>query len=349
MKTSFVLLVYMQVVVCAVASADSFSIAGIQASPGETVSGYLEVAPLNDSGTRIPLTIIHGAESGPTLALIAGVHGYEYAPILALHRLRGEIDPSKLFGIVVMVHIANLPGFQGRGIYLSPEDKKNLNRVFPGDPVGTLSERIAQQITEHVIEQSDYVIDMHAGDGNEALRPFTYLPVTGKKSLDQKSRQLAVAFGLDHIVLDRATVTSPDESGYVDMTAISRGIPAITTETGQLGSTESAWVTLAHRGVNNVLRSLDMLAGKPDTPGEIVWLEDYTVLRSQHDGVFEHRVKDGYFVAEGTTIGTLRNYFGEKIDDITAPFAGVVNYVVATPPVNKGEPLAMISRVATEE
>ena len=37
-----------------------------------------------------------------------------------------------------------------------------------------MSERIAHAITTEIIEQADYVIDMHCGDGNEALRYGTY-------------------------------------------------------------------------------------------------------------------------------------------------------------------------------
>ena len=73
-----------------------------------------------------------GAKPGPVLALIAGNHGYEYPPILALQRLRTEIDSARLAGTVVMVHVANMPSFLGRTVYFSPVDGKNLNRCYPG-------------------------------------------------------------------------------------------------------------------------------------------------------------------------------------------------------------------------
>src|SRR5687767_14422115 len=140
----------------------------LRASVGQAVSGYLEVPALNDGGARIPVSLIRGSDDGPVLALIAGTHGYEYPGITALQRLRQSIDPSALRGSLILVHIANPPSFYGRTIYVSPADGKNLNRVFPGRPDGTLSERIAHTITTEVIAKADFLVDLHAGDGNRS-------------------------------------------------------------------------------------------------------------------------------------------------------------------------------------
>src|ERR1700683_5060643 len=129
----------------------------------------IEIRAAIDAGTQIPVTTIEGATPGPTLALIAGNHGYEYPPILALQRLRAEIDSAALSGTLILVHVANMPSFLGRTIYFSPVDGKNLNRVYPGRPDGTVSERIAYAITTQVIERADYVLDLHCGDGHESL------------------------------------------------------------------------------------------------------------------------------------------------------------------------------------
>ena len=326
-----------------------FSIGTLQAGPGEAASGYLEVPPANgDAGTRIPVSILHGAKPGPVLVLIAGVHGYEYPGITALQELRQSLAPASLSGTVVLVHIANPPSFYSRTIYTSPVDGKNLNRVFPGKPAGTLTERMADVLTRQVIEKANYLIDLHAGDGNEALRPYVYMPVVGKPELDAASRGLALAFGLDHIVHDDAPLLPPEASLYTDQTALSRGIPAITTETGQLGLNTREWVDLAVNGIHNVLRHLHMAAGaeKPNTA--VVWLTGYEVVPSPAQGLFRAAVKDGYAVAANGLLGVLVNPFGETITEIRSPFAGVVNYVVGTPPVNAGDPVAMVSRLKTD-
>src|SRR5689334_20489660 len=121
-------------------------------------SRLLEVPAAADPGTQIPITTVRGPKPGPVLALIAGNHGYEYPPILALQQFRAEIAPEQLNGTIVMVHVANMPSFLGRTVYFSPVDGKNLNRVYPGNPNGTVSERIALAITTDVIEKADYVL-----------------------------------------------------------------------------------------------------------------------------------------------------------------------------------------------
>lgn len=331
------------------AHAEPIRVGELQAQAGEAVSGYLQIAALNDAGAELPVSIIHGEKPGPTLALIAGTHGYEYAGIIALQRIRQTLTPAEISGIVLLVHVANPPSFYGRTIYYSPADGKNLNRVYPGKADGTLSERIAFAITHEVIEQADFLVDLHAGDGNEALRPYVYLPQTGQAELDAASRGLAIAFGLDHIVLDKGRAQPPEASLYTDQTAISRGIPAITTETGQLGLSDDYWVSLAEDGILNVMRHLEMLPGEVKPNEHVVWLEDYEVVRAPASGIFRAAVRDGYAIAENGLLGELVDPFGELITEIRAPFAGVVNYVLGTPPVSEGEPVAMVSKLGRQE
>jgi len=163
---------------------------------------------------------IRGAGPGQTLALIAAIMATSIRPFLALQRLRTLIDPHKLKGSSSWRHVANMPSFLGRTVYFSPIDGKNLNRVYPGRKDGTVSERIAYAITTEVIEQADYVLDLHCGDGNESLRPYVYQTVTGNQKMDDDMARMALAFGIDHIVVDRNRPTDPARSMYCSTTAI---------------------------------------------------------------------------------------------------------------------------------
>ncbi len=174
-------------------------IGGITAAPGATTSGAIAVPPrAGDAGASIPFTIIRGKTNGPVLALIAGVHGAEYPPIIALQRLRASFDTSSLRGTVIMVHVANMPSFLARTVYYSPADGKNLNRVFPGKTDGTLSERIAEAITREVIAHATHVLDLHCGDGNESLRPYSgpgsrrEIPKSPKPAAPWRSRSVSI-------------------------------------------------------------------------------------------------------------------------------------------------------------
>ncbi len=328
----------------------SFSVAQVNAAPGTRATGFIEIPAQTgvDEGTRIPVTVIHGAKHGPVLALIAGTHGYEYSPILALQRLPSRIDPQRLAGTIIVVHIANMPSFLGRTVYYSPVDGKNLNRVYPGKPDGTISERIAHAITHEVIEKSDYLVDLHCGDGNEALRPYTYWMTSGTPEVNEQSKQMALAFGLDYIVIDTDRTTDPSNSVYTSNTAILRGKPSITTETGLLGRVDDEGAALAEAGVFNLLRHFKMLPGEPERVEHPIWIDRNVVLRSTVTGLFYAKVKPGQIVAAGTIIGTLTDFHGDVVEQVRSPLAGVVLYVVATPPVSTGEPLGMVGHMKIE-
>ena len=319
-------------------------VGSVSAAAGKAESGFIQVAPDAD----IPVTVINGTKPGPTLALVAGIHGYEYSPILALQRLRGDIAPQGLAGAVILVHAANVPSLLGRTIYYGPEDQKNLNRVFPGSPSGTLSERIAHALTTQVIEKADYLIDLHCGDGNESLRPYSYWMRTGKPDVDEKSRRMAVAFGLDHIVIDDERPRDPARSMYCSNTAATRGKPAITVESGGVGlvplglhAADDAILALEN-GVQRILRHLEMIAAARRPDSRPTWIVRNAVLRSEATGLFYAEVRKDQSVGPGQLIGTVTDFFGKKLFEARAPFAGKVLYVIATPPIRSGEPLAMI-------
>jgi predicted deacylase len=327
------------------AGGGDFTIGGIQVKAGTLASGMLVVPAKDGAGTEIPFTVINGAKPGPVLALVAGVHAVEYPPILALYRLRTLIDAKALRGTVLMVHIANLPSFKRRTIYYGPDDWKNLNRVFPGDRTGTMSQRIAAVLNEEVVRRADVLLDMHCGDGNEALIPYTYWMISGNKAFDAKTRDLALAFGLPHIIIDETRGHDLKDSKYLGNTAILQGKPAITTEAGFLGRTDEESVGRNVRGAVSVMRHLGMIDGAPEPAADPVWIDKYEVVYSKWSGLFAPRVEMGYYVREGQVVGTVTDYLGAWKEDVKAPFTGILLYVIGTPPCNEGEPLFEVGRV----
>jgi predicted deacylase len=319
-------------------------IGGVSATPGSTVAGTLAVdARGGDAGTTIPFSIIRGRTGGPVLALVAGTHGAEYVPIVALQRLRAAIDPARLRGTVVMVHVANMPSFLGRTVYYSPADGKNLNRVFPGKADGTLSERIADAITRNIIDKATHVVDLHCGDGNESLRPYTYWITTGDPKVADAAKGMALAFGLERIVVDGGRPTDPAASVYLSNTAVTRGKPALTTETGGVAIVDEESIALIERGVGGLLRHLGMRDDGPPPVAAPVWLHKSEVVRAGVTGLFSPAVAKAQTVAAGAVIGHITDFHGVKIEEIRAPFGGEILYVIATPPISKGEPVAMIA------
>ena len=325
------------------------TIGTIAARAGQAASGFIDVPAAADSGTRIPITIVRGGQPGPTLALIAGTHGSEVAPIVALQRVRAALDPTRLRGTVLIVHVANMPSFLGRTVYYSPVDGKNLNRVYPGRPDGTVSERIAYAITREIIERADYLVDIHSGDGNESLRPYTYWSPLGLDTrADSIAREMALAWGNDHIVIDTLRPRDRQASVYTQNTAHIRGKPALTTEAGYLGLASEDMVQRNVDGVFRMLRYLRMLPGDVELVRQPLFFERTEVLRSPGTGVWHPKVERGQSVQKGTLIGVLTDFFGTPQAEIRAPFGGIVLYVVGTPAMSQGEPVGMIGEPRLE-
>ncbi len=326
-----------------------FTMGGVTAQPGTVASGALNVAARpGDEGTTIPFSVVNGARPGPVLGLLAGTHGSEYPPILAMQRLRATIDPKDLSGTIVIVHVANMVSFLGRTVYYSPVDHKNQNRVYPGRPDGTLSDRVADTISRDVISRIDYLIDLHCGDGNESLVPYVYWSTSGTPELVEACRQLALAFGIDYVLINPSRPIDPARTSSGTNTAIARGKPGLTIEWGGMGEVDEESIAGIVHGVEGVLRHLKMRATGAPPVEHPVWLARNQVLVSGATGIWYPVVEKGGLVSQGTLVGRITDFWGVTLEEVRAPFDGVVLYVVGTPPTTKGEPLAGIAARATE-
>ena len=326
---------------------DTLRVGDAAAARGTKVTGVIRVPDGVDQGLDIPVSVVHGKDPGKVLALIAGTHGYEYTSILALQRLLPQLDPSRMKGSVILVHMANPETFYSRRIYTS-SDGKNLNRVYPGRKDGTISERIAEALTREVIDQATSVIDMHSGDGNESLLPYSYWMTGNDPAVDAQSKELNLAYGLDHIVIDHDRPKDVKDSRYTAMTGVLRGKPSITAESGGLGRTDEASVSIHLRGALSVINHLGIMAAPSVRVDKPVWIDKSEVLTSPATGVWEPVVDQKDTVATGSLIGRVRDAAGKVLAEVRAPFAGFMLYVVATPPLTKGEPVGFVGRVKAE-
>lgn len=324
---------------------DSFVIGDMSVPAGEMRSGYLSVPEKDGLGTSIPFTVINGSNRGKVLALVAGVHGYEYPPILALYRIKKMVKPDSLSGTLILIHLANLPAFQKRIIYYNPYDWKNLNRVFPGDPQGTISQRIAFVLRKEIIEKCDYLIDLHCGDGNEALIPYAYWMIKGEREIDEITKKMLLAFGLKYIIIDKTRSRDLTHSKYLGNTAVLLSKPAITTESGYLGKTDEVSIARNVEGILNVMKLFQMIEGEPEFITEPIWIEPCQVIYSNHEGLFYPLTEMGYYVAKGEKVGFITDYLGNIKEEVRAPFSGIILYIINTPPINKGEPLFEVGKV----
>ncbi len=223
---------------CLTAYAADVTVGSATARPGQKANGFIPVAAGVDAAENIPVIVIQGAKAGPKLALVAGAHGTEYASILAVEKLAQVIDPSELSGTLVIVPLLNLASFQQKVPHVNPVDGKNMNRFYPGKADGTQTERASWAITKNVIERCDYLIDYHGGDLDENLRRYSYWADTGNAHLDGITRGMVLAFGLDHIIIQKPGATTPGGPVTITRYAQTIGKPAIAVEAGHSGTTK---------------------------------------------------------------------------------------------------------------
>src|SRR5437660_1617453 len=197
----------------------SFTVGTATAAPGQKATGYLEVAAGVDAATGIPVAVVRGNKPGPVLALVSGAHGTEYASVIAVEKLIQELDPAQISGTVILIPLVNIQSFLQKIPHVNPVDGKSMNRFYPGKPDGTQTERASYLITRQVVERSDYLIDYHGGDLDENLRPYSYWPKSGNEKHDAVTRDMVLAFGLDHIIIWSDRPTDPSASRYLDNTA----------------------------------------------------------------------------------------------------------------------------------
>ena len=329
---------------------EPFRLMQLEVPAGERISGKLPVnGGVDGVETFIPVTVFHGRDSGPVLSLIAGIHGSEYSPIISMQRLPELLDPQAMAGTLIIVHIANLPAFQGRSVYFGPDDLKNLNRSFPGKADGTVTERIAFTLSEEIMPLSDYLIDIHSGDGNESLRPSysAYYAEAGGTAVVGESRRLAVAFGLETIVQFAGSYSSLDDAIYTSAQSVTRGIPSIDVESGELGVIDDVFIDPITDGALSVLRELGMVAGEPVVPANPLFISDRARVYSEYEGIWHKNmlVQTGDYVTEGTELGVITDYFGKELQTVVAPASGILLILFGTPPVNVNDNIAVIGRV----
>jgi len=330
-----------------VAGAQSFAVGTARAERGHTATGYLEVPAGVDAATSIPVVVAHGARPGPVLAIVSGAHGTEYASIIAVERLIGAIDPAFLAGTVILVPLVNRASFDQKVVHVNPVDGKSMNRFYPGRSDGSQTERASYLITKEVVERCDHLIDLHGGDLDESLRPYSYWTKTGHDEQDRISREMVLAFGLDHIIVSADRPTDPAASRYLENTATTRGKPSITAEAGHAGTVEPEDVEALVRGCLGVLRYLEMLPGAVEPVASPIWIDSVLTVASDAPGVFYPLVKRGSYVAAGTPVGYVTDFFGKKVFEGRSPAAGVVLYICSVPSMTKGGTIANVGVVRT--
>lgn len=273
----------------------------------ESRIGALEVPfSRNESawGTlRIPIGCFHGSD-GPTMLLTGGSHGDEYEGPVALLNAMRALKARPVAGRVIVIPALNLPALLA-GQRLSPIDGRNMNRVFPGDPRGTITEQIADYVASRLLPLADIVVDMHSGGQSLRFLPAAIMHHLDDRVLHERTLAAMTAFGAPVGLVLREL----DSRGMLDTVVESAGKIFVSTELGGAATLSPETVAIARRGVHNLLVHFGLIDDAPETapaPTRVMEVPDGSFyVAAEEDGLFEPFIDLGDTVEAGEPVGRL--------------------------------------------
>lgn len=297
----------------------------------------------------LPISIIKGKTEGPVFTIVAGVHGFEYPPIVATQKIIEEINPEQLKGTLIVIPIANLASFFTRTPFINPQDQKNLNNAFPGKSDGTITEQIAHFITTNIIPESDVFLDVHGGDACEDLIPFVcFYDNTKKPNQTALAKKLSESSGFNYVVSYPYTISDTEPAKYTFKQAVQDGKTALSIECGKLGNVQEDNVALITKGIYNMLAEMGMYPKDGKKNHNITYLNNQTYVDATVEGIFYSEYKAGDKVKKDDTIGYTTDVFGNILETYKAPKDGIILYKLATPPINVDDTVMCISSYVTK-
>ncbi|MBC8038718.1 MAG: N-alpha-acetyl diaminobutyric acid deacetylase DoeB [Rhizobiales bacterium] len=291
-----------------------------------TQHGFLRLPHSRDDSAwgsvMIPVAVVRNG-NGPTALFTGGNHGDEYEGPIALFDLARTLNPKDVSGTVIIVPAMNYPAFRA-GTRTSPIDKGNMNRIFPGRPDGTATEKIADYFQRELLPRADIVLDFHSGGKTLDFLPFCAAHILPDKVQEMKALAAVEAFSAPYSM----PMLEIDAVGMYDTAAEEMGKIFITTELGGGGTARAETVRIARRGVLNVLRHAGILAGAIDKQ-PTRWLS----MRSgdcfcfaENDGMIETMIDLGSPVQLGQVIARVHGVerTGAVPQEIRSKMAGLL-------------------------
>lgn len=301
--------------------------AGLEIKSGEKLQ---EVLPVPGTDVNLPVTIINGVNDGKTIVVTAGIHSGEYVGIQCVVELAQQIDPKDVSGTVIFIHVCNPTGFEAQVSYIVPEDGKNLGRYFPGDPDGTLSEKICYFISSNFVnENCDMEIDLHGGDLHERLSTFVFAPKDGDEQAVKLSMDISRFMNVKYIVLT---------GGGMTHYALNQGIPSIVLERGDRGLWSKEEVDYYKKDVLNIFRFFEVIEGAVNYHGPEPYLfKKCDMVYAPVGGCWYRAVELEEHFFEGQKLGEIKDFHGNVLHTVYAKYDGVVHSYWAALSIREGQ------------
>ena len=249
--------------------------------------GFLKLPYSRDDSAwgsiMIPITVIQNGD-GPTALLTGANHGDEYEGPVALQELAVTTKAEDISGRLIIVPAFNYPAFRA-GRRTSPIDQRNLNRVFPGRPDGSETQKIADYFQRTLLPIADFAVDFHSGGKTLDFVPFACAHILENKELEANCFAAMKAFNAPYSVQLREI----DSQGMYDTAVEEMGKVLVTTELGGGGTSTARSNAIAKKGLRNILIHFGLLQGdmKVDESVSLTMPDDDCFLFSEGDGLFE--------------------------------------------------------------
>jgi hypothetical protein len=331
------------------------SLAGTEVGPGDKVYGSLNVGRLSFGlDLEVEYVAVTGRAPGPVLYVGAGQHGDEVSSVLAASRLARMLGPDDLRrGAVIIVPVSNpvaLLTKRRQGLV----DGLDMNRTWPGDTKGNLTERVAAVLFQVLVSAATHVVDLHtaASDGENA--PHTILPprsgVPGApanwSSIVEESAAMARCFKTP---FSKYTSYKPEHErkyynhimGELHVAAPLAGKPAIVVELGVGGRVDETMVKLGVEGVLDTMRTLGIMGEGGRCSHSPVLLGEFETVRAPRGGIATVRVGPGELVDEGSTVAVIEDH--REVVELRSPIRGYAVRVRRYAVVEPGERIVVLA------
>ena len=310
---------------------DDMTILGRTVKRGESAFLELEVAKLHTRNSiKISIIVERAEKAGPTLLLMAGIHGDEVNGVAIVRDIirRGYNKPTR--GTIICIPVFNVFGY----LNLTREfpDGRDLNRVFPGSAKGSLASQFAFKFTQEIAPLVDYVIDFHTGGALRENYPNVRCVFKQEKTLE-----LAKVFDAPFIVHSNYIAKS------LRITMDKMGKTILLFEGGKSNSLDPFVVDTGVKGALNVIRHLKMSTGKSKVRKGSQLIKKSSWIRAPYSGMFQFHIKNGTYVTKKTIIGTITDPYGEFEKKIKAKHDCFIFGINNAPVVHKGDALFHVS------
>ncbi len=312
----------------------SFSIADIVVPPGERKTIALPATQFyTNTPVTIPVHIINGKRPGPRLFVSAAIHGDEINGVEIIRRLMEQPSIKKLKGTLITIPVVNVHGFVQETRYLP--DRRDLNRVFPGSPKGSLAARLAYIFMKEIVEKCTHGIDLHTGAIHRSNMPQI------RANLDDEAT-LAMAKAFSVPVLMNSSL----RDGSLREAANELGIPMLLYEAGEALRFDEISIRAGVRGITRVMREIGML-NKPARPykdrKKTFIAKGSSWVRAANSGIVNFQVPLGSHVLKDQLLGFIYDPFGQGKTEIMSPFDGIVIGRVNNPLIYEGDAMFHIA------